>query len=81
MSVEQQKLKLIEQITALDDVYLLFRLAQLLAEQKPGPSSLAIRQPGFAKGVFPFIADDFDNTLPPGFEDYLLTVTPASQPQ
>ena len=71
MSVEQQKLSLIEQIAALNDAGLVYRLAQFLNEQTQAMPASGVRQAGFAKGVFPYVADDFDNTLPPGFDDYL----------
>ena len=71
MTVEQQKLSLIEQIASLKDATLVYRLAQFLSEHTEVPSNLVGRQAGFAKGIFPYVADDFDDTLPPGFDDYL----------
>lgn len=71
MSVEEQKLRLIEQIVALHDAGLVYRLAQFLHEQTLATPPSGVRQAGFAKGIFPYVADDFDDTLPPGFNEYL----------
>ncbi len=81
MSVEQQKLRLIEKIATLDDAYLVDRLARFLDEQTRTVQQPIVRQPGFAKGLFPYVADDFDDTLPPGFDDYLLKEPSDKQPE
>ncbi len=80
MSIEQQKLQLIEKIASLEDARLVFHLTQLLDEQTHSVQSSKLRKAGFAKGTFPFVADDFDDVLPPGFEDYVSPSTPDPQP-
>lgn len=81
MNVEQQKLRLIEKIATLDDAYLVDRLTRFLEEQTRMGQALVVRQPGFAKGMFPYVADDFDDTFPPGFDDYLLKEPSDKQPE
>jgi hypothetical protein len=76
MSIEQQKLSLIEQIATLNDVGLIYRLAAFLESQQPTAVRASKREAGFGKGSFPFVAADFDDMLPPGFDDYLLPSHP-----
>lgn len=71
MTIEAQKLELINKIALLQDTLLLARVKQILdkvddihtSPQKP-------RQAGWGKGIFSNVADDFDAT-PAGFEDYI----------
>ena len=76
MSLNQQKFALIEKIISLQDAQLVLRLSQIIEEQPQSDPSFLPRKAGFAKGTFPFVADDFDDTIPPGFEDY---VQPSSE--
>ena len=78
MTIEAYKLALINRILALQDVRQLKSLEQWLSKDaakqpvsqakingKPNP-----RQFGCGKGIFTYIAPDFDDT-PPGFEEYM----------
>jgi hypothetical protein len=73
MTIETQKLEVINKITLLQDVLLLSKVKQMLdnAEKQKNPVKLP-RQAGWGKGIFSNMADDFDAT-PEGFEDYMPT--------
>ncbi len=73
MSLEQQKLSLIEIIASTDDEHLIIQLMEILHGKGEAASEKRTRKAGFAKGTFLNIADDFDEVIPPGFEDYMLT--------
>ena len=81
MNVEQQKRSLIDKIATQTDAYLLFRLAQFLDEATRSSQSTTTRQAGFGKGTFCYVSDDFDDALPPGFDEYLLAADPDKQPR
>lgn len=79
MTVEAQKLTLIQQILALQDYQLLEKIEQLIKSKGAKTTDsinpdleppLQKRKAGFAKGMTLYIAPDFDET-PPGFEEYM----------
>ena len=77
MTIEAQKLELINFILNLNDPRLFSSLWQFMqqktdVELPPNPSSATPRQFGFGKGTFSYVAPDFDET-PAGFEDYMIS--------
>lgn len=71
MKIEVIKLELIQWILLVQDVKLLNKI-QTIKENSVGQTSpKQPRQFGCGKGIFSYVADDFDAT-PPGFEDYML---------
>jgi len=79
MVTEVQKQELIRFILALQDPKILEKLVQLTHKYRPKSNAAMppvhkngsnVRQFGFAKGVFVYVAPDFDDT-PPGFEEYM----------
>jgi hypothetical protein len=70
MTIEAQKLEVINRIALLQDTLLLARVKQILDKSEIRPSLPKLRQAGWGKGIFTFIADDFNDT-PEGFEDYM----------
>ena len=71
MNIETLKLELIQWILLLQDTQLLNEIQNI--KEKSGENSTAIqhREFGCGKGIFTYVADDFDAT-PPGFEEYML---------
>ena len=73
MTIETQKLDVINKITLLQDVLLLSKVKMMLENaEKQNNSAKLPRQAGWGKGIFSNMADDFDAT-PEGFEDYMPT--------
>lgn len=78
MTIEAYKLALIHRILALQDAGQLKSLEQWLQKNtavQPMPQAKingesTARQFGCGKGIFTFVAPDFDDT-PPGFEEYM----------
>ena len=78
MTIESQKLALIQTILALQDTALVEAIFKLVkqhdaAAAKSSPRktpATPYRQFGFAKDVITYVAQDFDET-PPGFEEYM----------
>ncbi|HAG83150.1 MAG TPA: hypothetical protein DD379_02320 [Cyanobacteria bacterium UBA11162] len=71
MNIEALKLELIQWILLLQDIQLINEIQNI--KEKSGKNSNAIqpRQFGCGRGIFTYVADDFDAT-PPGFEEYML---------
>jgi hypothetical protein len=69
MNIETKalKLELIQWILLLQDIQLLNEIQNL----KESSNGIQPRQFGCGKGIFTYVADDFEAT-PPGFEEYLL---------
>ncbi|HEV7351072.1 hypothetical protein [Telluribacter sp.] len=65
MTTEQKKIALISKIANLEDEQLLEAVGLLLEESLPK----APREPGWGKGIFTYVSDDFDNFIPPGFDE------------
>ena len=78
MNLDQEKFALIEKIVSLQDAQLVLHLRQIVDEQTQSAPTYSPRKAGFAKGTFPFVADDFDDILPPGFEYYMQQSSPDS---
>ena len=72
MSIEAQKLELISKISALQDSLVLQEL-QLILQKKEPKQAIFKRKAGWGKGLFTYVSDDFDDFIPPGFEEYLPT--------
>ena len=70
MTIETQKLEIINKITLLQDTLFLTRVKQILDKSEIRESSIKPRQAGWGKGIFTYVANDFDET-PDGFEDYM----------
>jgi hypothetical protein len=73
MTLEAQKLELIQLILQSNDSHLFHRLWQIVTQKSNDnqPKQVTTRQFGFGKGTFGYIAPDFDET-PSGFEDYMI---------
>jgi hypothetical protein len=69
MSVENYQLAIISKVAALQDITLLQQIDNLLSANKN--KQITKREPGFAKGFFTYVAPDFDDFIPDGFEEYL----------
>lgn len=77
MTIEAYKLALIHRILAMQDARQLKSLEQWLQDTvaQPAPKTKINgkanpRQFGCGKGIFTYVAPDFDDT-PPGFEEYM----------
>ncbi|MFB2977439.1 hypothetical protein [Microseira sp. BLCC-F43] len=71
MNIESLKLELIQWILLLKDLQLLNEIQKLKENAVEKTVAVQPRQFGCGKGIFTYVADDFDAT-PPGFEEYML---------
>ncbi|MEQ9550435.1 MAG: hypothetical protein RIM23_12530 [Coleofasciculus sp. G3-WIS-01] len=71
MKIEAIKLELIQWILLVQDVQLLNEIQTIKKHSVGQIIPDKPRQFGCGKGIFIYVADDFDST-PPGFEDYML---------
>ncbi|MCU0543059.1 MAG: hypothetical protein MUE44_12935 [Oscillatoriaceae cyanobacterium Prado104] len=71
MSIQVLKLELIQWILLLKDIQILNEIQKLKENSPEKTAVLKPRQFGCGKGIFTYVADDFDET-PPGFEEYIL---------
>ena len=71
MSIQVLKLELIQWILLLKDIQLLNEIQKLKEKSPEKTAILNPRQFSCGKGIFTYVADDFDET-PPGFEEYML---------
>jgi hypothetical protein len=62
---------LIQGILLLKDIQLLNKIQRQKEKSPEKTAVLKPRQFGCDKGIFTYVADDFDET-PPGFEEYML---------
>ncbi len=65
MTTEQKKIALISKIASLEDERLLESIRLLLEESLVSPRP----EPGWGKGIFTYVSDDFDDFIPPGFNE------------
>ncbi|MFP5268735.1 hypothetical protein [Coleofasciculus sp.] len=72
MKIESLKLELIQWILLLQDVQLLNKIQKIKENSVKNIAPTKPRQFGCGKGIFSYVADDFD-AIPPGFEDYMLS--------
>ena len=71
MSIETLKLELISWILLLKDPEILKKIRSIKENSFKNADSIQSRQFGCGKGIFTYVADDFDAT-PPGFDEYML---------
>lgn len=71
MNTESLKLELIQWILSLKDSQTLNKIQQMKENCSEKAVVIQPRQFGCGKGIFTYVADDFDET-PPGFEEYML---------
>ena len=71
MNTESLKLELIQWILSLKDPQTLEKIQQMKENSSEKAVVIQLRQFGCGKGIFTYVADDFDET-PPGFEEYML---------
>ena len=71
MSIQVLKLELIQWILLLKDVQLLNQIQKMKEKSPEQTTVLKSRQFGCGKGIFTYVADDFEET-PPGFEKYIM---------
>ena len=71
MNTESLKLELIQWILSLKDAEALNEIQKMKENFSENAPGVQPRQFGCGKGIFTYVADDFDQT-PPGFEDYML---------
>lgn len=65
MTIEEKKSEAITKILSLEDEKLLETVILLL---NPAPSP-KLREPGWGKGIFTYVSEDFDDFVPPGFNE------------
>ncbi len=71
MSIAVVKLELIEWILSVQDMTILTDLQKMKNHTSENTVAVQPRQFGCGKGIFTYVAEDFDET-PPGFEEYML---------
>lgn len=71
MNTESLKLGLIQWILSLKDSEALNEIQKVKENYSENAPTVQPLQFGCGKGIFTYVADDFDET-PPGFEDYML---------
>ena len=71
MNIQSLKLELIQWILLLQDHQLLNEIQKIKENSVDNAATLQPRKFGCGKGIFTYVADDFDAT-PPGFEEYML---------
>ena len=71
MVIDKQKLELIQQITQIQNAQLINEIAVLLRKEALKEQKTEFRRVGWGKDMFPYVSDDFDDFIPPGFEEYL----------
>ena len=71
MNIEAHKLELIQWILLLQDIQILSEIQNLKENSRENSTVNQPRKFGCGKGIFTYVADDFDAT-PPGFEEYTL---------
>ena len=79
MSIQNYQLSIISKVTTLQDIALLQQIDSLLLA-KNNSQALQKREPGFAKGFFTYVSDDFDDVIPTGFEEYLASDSQLVKP-
>lgn len=68
MNIEKMKREIIERISEMQDQQLIEKIKRRLEEALP-PKVLEPRKPGWGKGIFTYVSDDFNDYIPPGFEE------------
>ena len=71
MNIQSLKLELIQWILLLQDDQILNEIQKIKEKSIYNAVTLQPRKFGCGKGIFTYVADDFDAT-PPGFEEYML---------
>ena len=71
MNIQSLKLELIQWILLLQDNQILNEIQKIKEKSIDNAVTLQPRKFGCGKGIFTYVADDFDAT-PPGFEEYML---------
>ena len=71
MNIQSLKLELIQWILLLQDIQLLNEIQNIKEKSIQNTATIQPRKFGCGKGIFTYVADDFDAT-PPGFEEYML---------
>lgn len=71
MVIDEQKLEIIQQITQIKNAQLINEIAVLLRKEALKEQKAEFRKVGWGKGMFTYVSDDFDDFIPPGFEEYL----------
>ena len=71
MNIEAEKLDIISEIAKLENVNLLKDIHEML--RKSNTSTESFKRVGVVKDFVSYISDDFDDFIPPGFEEYLPT--------
>jgi hypothetical protein len=66
MNIEALKLELIQWILLLQDIQLLNAIQTIKENSGENLTAIQPRKFGYGKGIFTYVADDFDAT-PPGF--------------
>ncbi len=71
MNIQSLKLELIQWILLLQDIQILNEIQNIKEKSVENTAAIQPRKFGYGKGIFTYVADDFDET-PPGFEEYML---------
>jgi hypothetical protein len=68
MDIEETKREVIDMIAELQDEKVMAAVKKMIKEALP-PKVQKPRKPGWGKGTFTYIADDFNEFIPPGFNE------------
>ena len=71
MNIQSLKLELIQWILSSEDIQLLNEIQNIKEKSVENTSPIQPCKFGCGKGIFTYVADDFDAT-PPSFEEYML---------
>ncbi|NER94050.1 MAG: hypothetical protein F6J86_09455 [Symploca sp. SIO1B1] len=70
MNIQSLKLELIQWILLLQEMQLLSEIQNVREKSIQNTATVQSRKFGGGRGIFTYVADDFDAT-PPGFEEYM----------
>ena len=68
MNIEEEKREVMEMLSEVQDEKLVTAMKQMLKEALP-PKERVVPKPGWGKGIFTYVSDDFDEFIPPGFNE------------
>ncbi len=68
MTIQERKKDMIAKISDLEDEEIIKKLDQVLQEALPDEPRKP-REAGWGKGIFTYVSDDFDDFIPPGFNE------------
>lgn len=69
MDIEEMKREIIERISELQDEKEVEIARKIIEEALRFQKEGKLPEPGWAKGIITYVSDDFDDFIPPGFEE------------